>query len=72
MAEAEEAARLCGSSSLAADLASALAVANARAATMTDEVRNCNWANATPAFVACDEAIGKMTAIVTTLMDRTA
>jgi len=71
IAEAEEAGRLSGATSLAADLATSLAFAQTNATTLTDEVRNRNWGTATPAYVACDEAIGKMTAIVARLMDKT-
>ncbi len=71
--EAEEIVRAAGSGhSLVADLSSALSVAQSSAAKMTDEVRNRNWANATPAYIACDEALGKMTAAVTALLDKAA
>jgi methyl-accepting chemotaxis protein len=72
IAEAEEAARVLHATGLAADLASHIAAAQASATTMTDEVRNRNWGNATPAYVACDEAIGKIAAIIARLMDKAA
>jgi hypothetical protein len=71
MAEAEEICRTTGAASvLAADLSSALAVAQAQAAKMVEEVRNQNWGAATPAYIACDEAIAKIHQAVGKLLDK--
>lgn len=59
LAEAEAASRAAGASILAAELAEALSEAQAQGTKMVDEVRNQNWGNATPAYIACDEAIAK-------------
>lgn len=39
---------------------------------MVDEVRNRNWAAATPAYVACDEAISKANLAVAKLLEKSA
>ncbi len=39
---------------------------------MVDEVRNHNWGAATPAYVACDEAIAKVQQSVARLLERAA
>jgi methyl-accepting chemotaxis protein len=71
MAEAEEICRTTGAASvLAADLSSALAAAQAQAAKMVEEVRNQNWGAATPAYIACDEAIAKIHQAVGKLLDK--
>jgi methyl-accepting chemotaxis protein len=70
MAEADAIANATGSSSLAADLASALSTAQTQATKMVDEVRNHNWGAATPAYVACDEAIAKVQQSVARLLER--
>jgi predicted nucleic acid-binding Zn-ribbon protein len=61
-----------GGSALASDLAQALASAQSHATKMVDEVRNRNWGAATPAYVACDEAIVKIHQSVTRLLERSA
>lgn len=73
MAEAEEVCRTSGAgSALASDLATALAAAQNQATRMVEEVRNRNWGAATPAYVACDEAIAKAQSALTRLLDRAA
>ena len=71
MAEADEICRTTGSgSALASELSSALAAAQTQATKMTDEVRNRNWGAATPAYIACDEAIGKAHATIAKLIEK--
>ncbi|WP_244534576.1 methyl-accepting chemotaxis protein [Hyphomicrobium sp. CS1GBMeth3] len=71
MAEAEEISRTTsGASMFAADLSSALSAAQTQAAKMVDEVRNQNWGAATPAYIACDEAIAKIHEAVGKLLER--
>ncbi|WP_439541714.1 methyl-accepting chemotaxis protein [Hyphomicrobium sp.] len=72
MAEADEVANATGASSLAADLASAMSTAQTQATKMVDEVRNHNWGAATPAYVACDEAIAKLQQAAARLLERAA
>lgn len=60
LAEAEAASRAAGTSALAAELAQALSEAQTQGAKMVDEVRNHNWGDATPAYIACDAAIAKV------------
>ena len=72
MAEAETIARASGNSMLAAELASALSEVQAQGAKMIEEVRNQNWGNATPAYIASDEAIAKVHATLATLFDKAA
>ncbi len=73
MTEADEICKTTGSgSALAADLSSALATAQAQATKMVDEVRNQNWGAATPAYIACDEAIAKAHQAIAKLLDRAA
>ncbi|MBN8910658.1 MAG: hypothetical protein J0H65_01080, partial [Rhizobiales bacterium] len=61
-----------GGSALAADLSSALAAAQSQAAKMVDAVRSQNWGNATPAYVACDEAIAKAHQAIAKLLEKAA
>jgi methyl-accepting chemotaxis protein len=71
MAEADEICRTTGSgSALASELSSALAAAQTQATKMTDEVRNRNWGAATPAYIACDEAIGKAHTTIAKLIEK--
>jgi hypothetical protein len=71
MAEADEVCRTTGSGSvLASDLSSALAAAQTQATKMCDEVRNRNWGAATPAYIACDEAIVKAHQAIAKLIDK--
>jgi hypothetical protein len=71
LAEADEICKATrGGSALAADLSQALASAQSQASQMVDAVRSQNWANATPAYVACDEAIAKVHQAVARLLDR--
>lgn len=72
MAEADEISRTAGGSAVASELASALAAAQAQAAKMTDEVRAQNWGAATPAYIACDEAIAKAQQAIARLLERAA
>lgn len=73
IAEADEICRATGSgSTLASDLASALSAAQTQATKMVDEVRNRNWGAATPAYVACDEAIVKAHQAIARLLDKAA
>ena len=73
LAEAEEICRASGSGSmLASELASALSEAQTQASKMVDAVRNQNWGNATPAYVACDEAIAKTHQAVAKLLEKAA
>ena len=72
IAEAESVARASGSSMLAADLASALSEVQSQGTKMIDEVRNQNWGNATPAYIACDEAIAKVHTTLVKLLDKAA
>ncbi|HYD15651.1 MAG TPA: hypothetical protein VEA77_04565, partial [Hyphomicrobium sp.] len=73
MAEADEICRVSGSgSALASDLSSALAAAQTQATKMVDEVRNRNWGAATPAYIACDEAIGKAHQAIAKLLEKSA
>jgi hypothetical protein len=73
IAEADEICRTTGSgSTLASDLASALSAAQTQATKMVDEVRNRNWGAATPAYVACDEAIVKAHQAIGRLLDKAA
>lgn len=60
LTEANELAKASGGSPFAAsNLSSALAAAQAEATKMVEEVRAQNWGAATPAYIACDEAIAK-------------
>lgn len=71
LAEADEVCRTTGAgSALAADLSSALSAAQTQATKMVDEVRNQNWGNATPAYIACDEAIAKAHQAIAKLLDK--
>ena len=70
MAEAEEVSRTGGGSAVASELAAALAEAQAQATKMTDEVRHQNWGGATPAYIACDEAIAKVQQALAKLLVR--
>jgi len=71
MAEADSICKTAGgSAALAADLSSALASAQSHATRMVDEVRNRNWGAATPAYVACDEAIAKINQTIGSLLQR--
>ncbi|MGE0023920.1 MAG: methyl-accepting chemotaxis protein [Hyphomicrobium sp.] len=73
MAEAEQVCRTAGSgTALSADLSSALAMAHAQAVKMVDAVRNQDWNTATPAYVACDEAITKTHEAIAKLLDKAA
>lgn len=73
IAEAEEICRTAGSgAALTADLSSALAQAHAQAVKMVDAVRNQDWSNATPAYVACDEAITKAHEAIAKLLEKAA
>jgi hypothetical protein len=72
MSDAEAIANATGASALAADLASAMSTAQTHATKMVDEVRNHNWGAATPAYVACDEAIAKIQQAATRLLERAA
>lgn len=72
MAAAEEIGKAVGGSVLVAELSSALAAAQAHAATMVEEVRKQNWGNATPAYIACDEAIAKVDQAVAKLLEKAA
>jgi predicted nucleic acid-binding Zn-ribbon protein len=71
LAEAEEICKATGSGSvLASDLSSALATAQTQASKMIDAVRNQNWGAATPAYVACDEAIAKAHQAIAKLLEK--
>ena len=71
MTEAEDVCRVAGGGSvLAADLSSALALAQAQASKMVEDVRNQNWGAATPAYIACDEAIAKIHQAVGKLLEK--
>lgn len=73
MAEADEICRTTGSgSALAAELSTALANAQTQGAKVVEEVRNRNWNAATPAYIACDEAIGKAHQAIAKLLDKAA
>ncbi len=72
MAEAEATCRAAGSSALAADLSSALSAAQTQAAKMIDEVRSQNWSAATPAYIACDEAIAKIEQAISRILEKVA
>jgi methyl-accepting chemotaxis protein len=73
LAEAEEVCKATGGGSvLVSDLSQALAAAQTQATRMVDEVRNRNWGAATPAYVACDEAIAKIHQAVTRLLEKAA
>lgn len=72
MAEADELARMSGASAQAANLSSALAAAQTQAAKMVEEVRNRNWNAATPAYIACDEAIAQVQQAINELLERAA
>ena len=73
MAEADELCKATGSgSALAADLSQALSTAQTQATKMVDEVRNRNWGAATPAYVACDEAIVKAHQAIARLLEKAA
>jgi methyl-accepting chemotaxis protein len=61
-----------GGSALASDLAQALSAAQTQATKMVDDVRNRNWGSATPAYVACDEAIVKAHQAIAKLLDKSA
>ncbi len=71
MAEADEICRTTGSgSALAAELSTALANAQTQGSKVIDEVRNRNWGAATPAYIACDEAIGKAHKAIAKLLEK--
>jgi methyl-accepting chemotaxis protein len=70
LAEADEICKAHGSSMLASELSSALANAQSQATKMVDAVRSQNWGNATPAYVACDEAIGNIQLTVGKLLEK--
>jgi len=73
LAEADEICKASGGGSvLASDLSSALAAAQSQATKMVDAVRTQNWGNATPAYVACDEAIAKAHQAIAKLLDKAA
>ncbi|MCC7251891.1 MAG: hypothetical protein IT540_08455 [Hyphomicrobium sp.] len=73
MAEAEEICRAAGGGLvLASELSSALANAHTQASKMIDAVRSQNWGNATPAYVACDEAIAKAHEAIAKLLEKAA
>jgi methyl-accepting chemotaxis protein len=73
LAEADEICKASGSgSALASDLAQALSAAQTQATKMVDEVRNRNWGAATPAYVACDEAIVKAQQAIAKLLEKSA
>lgn len=73
MAEAEEVCKATGGGAmLVSDLSSALAAAQTQATRMVDAVRSQNWGNATPAYIACDEAIAKADAAIAKLLEKAA
>jgi methyl-accepting chemotaxis protein len=72
LADAEEIAKATGASMLASTLSAALASAQQQAGKMVDEVRNRNWGAATPAYIACDEAIAKAQQAIGDLLDKAA
>ena len=72
LAEAEIVARQSGASILAAELAQALSEAQTQGTKMVDEVRSQNWGAATPAYIACDEAISKVHTSLAKLLERAA
>ncbi|HEX2842821.1 methyl-accepting chemotaxis protein [Hyphomicrobium sp.] len=73
MAEAEEICRVTGSgSALAADLSTALANTQTQGSKVIEEVRNRNWGAATPAYIACDEAIGQAHQAIAKLLEKAA
>ncbi len=73
MAEAEEVCKATGGGAmLVSDLSSALAAAQTQATRMVDCVRSQNWGNATPAYIACDEAIAKADGAIAKLLEKAA
>lgn len=72
LAEAEAIARAHGASMLAAELTQALSETQSQGTKMIDEVRNQNWGNATPAYIACDEAIAKVHTALGKLLEKAA
>jgi methyl-accepting chemotaxis protein len=73
IAEADEVCRTTGAgSALAAELTSALSTAQTQAAKTVEEVRNQNWGAATPAYIACDEAIAKLQQAAARLLEKAA
>ncbi len=73
MAEADEICRATGSgSALVAELSTALANAQTQGTKVIEEVRNRNWGAATPAYIACDEAIGKTHQAIAKLLEKAA
>ncbi len=71
--EAEEICKATGGGTmLISDLTSALAAAQGQASRMVDSVRSQNWGNATPAYIACDEAIVKADRAIAKLLEKTA
>ncbi len=73
LAEAEEIVKANGSGApLAADLAAAMATAQTQATKMVDDVRKQNWGDATPAYIACDEAIAKLQQAADKLLEKAA
>ena len=71
LAEAEEICKAHGGGLvLASELSSSLANAQSQATKMVDAVRSQNWGNATPAYVACDEAIANIQLTVGKLLEK--
>lgn len=73
VAEAEEICRTYGGGNVhASELSASLATAQSQGSKMVEEVRNQNWGGATPAYVACDEAIAKIQQSIAKLLERVA
>jgi methyl-accepting chemotaxis protein len=71
LVEAEELSK-AGGAVHASNLSAALSAAQAQATKMVDEVRAHNWGAATPAYIACDEAISKAQQAIGELLNKAA